>query len=75
MFGYKCNLCGRDEDRWFATLVERDKHEANGDKPCKPGASLVNKKCRGTLHRQLSAPNFAVKGFNAGNGYSNKGVV
>jgi predicted nucleic acid-binding Zn ribbon protein len=75
MFEYKCDTCGRSEDRWFATLAERDTHEAAGLRACKPNASPTNRKCPGKLKRQLSAPNFAVNGYSAANGYSNKGVV
>lgn len=83
MFGYACSECGRCEDRFFATLSERDKYEANGPKPCKPGANVKNRKCQGTMRRQLSAPNFKVNGYCAQNGYqfngtqtvNNKGVV
>lgn len=83
MFEYKCDTCTRTEDRFFATMAERDKFEATGPKPCKPNASLQNRKCAGKLHRQLSAPNFKVNGYNALNGYQfngkqtvdNKGVV
>jgi len=82
MFEYKCDVCGRPEERYFATLAERDKHEAHGPKSCKPGASPINHKCQGRMRRQLSTSNFKVNGYCAQNGYafngsqavSNKGV-
>ena len=77
MFEYKCDTCGRSEDRFFATLAERDAfdNEVLVGRSCKPGASPKNRKCTGRMRRQLSAPNFSVQGFNAKNGYANKGVV
>ena len=83
MFEYKCDTCERLEERYFATMAEREKFEADGHKPCKPGASLVNHKCLGKMHRQLAAPSFKVNGYCAQNGYqfngkqtvNNKGVV
>ena len=84
MFEYKCDTCGRPEDRYFATMEEREKFEADGWKPCKPGANPVNHKCTGKMHRQLAAPAFKVNGYCAANGYefngtqtvkSNKGLV
>jgi hypothetical protein len=67
--------CGRFEDRFFATLTERNTFEAEvpTGRPCKPGASVVNKKCQGRLKRQLSAPNFKVNGYCAKNGYEFNG--
>ena len=70
-FVYKCDTCGRVEDRWFASLDERTKYEEYGAKPCKPNPT---RRCQGKLHRQASAPSFSIKGFSAENGYSNKGV-
>ncbi len=73
MFEYRCDACNRTEDRFFATMAERDKYEADGAKPCKPGANATNRKCAGKLRRQLSAPNFKVNGYCAQNGYQFNG--
>ena len=74
MFEYKCDTCERPEERYFATLAERDKFEEHGAKPCKPGANLINRKCAGTMKRQLSASNFKVNGYCAANGYEFNGT-
>lgn len=70
IYVYECDTCHRREERFFGSYEEMQAREANGPQACKP----IPKKCAGKLHRMLSAPNFAVKGFNAANGYSNKGV-
>ena len=74
MFEYKCDACGRWEDRFFATMAERDKYETEGARPCKPGANLNNRKCMGKLRRQLAAPSFKVNGYCAANGYEFNGT-
>ncbi len=62
---YRCDTCGRTEEKWFATHAEVEAREQQPI-PCQPNP----KKCKGRLTRQVSAASFAVRGFNAQNGYS-----
>lgn len=65
-YAYKCNVCGY-------TTTEQFSHAERPDSlPCPLPADERTSKdfwCGGLMDLQPSAPNFAVKGFNAKNRY------
>ncbi len=65
---YKCSVCGRTEERWFASHAEVEALDKT-PRLCNPQP----KKCKGFLSRQVSAASFSVTGFNAKNGYAGGG--
>ena len=64
---FKCNDCGRLEDRWFATFDEMHAFE-QVHHSCKPNPKTG--RCVGKMVRQVSAPAFKIEGYSYANGYS-----
>lgn len=60
---YTCAKCGQAVTMSFTSAAVRDAQEATG-------LMCSRMPCAGTLQRQPAAPNFAVHGFSARNGYS-----
>lgn len=67
LWDFKCQRCGAIKEVSAPSLAHVEEHSVWCDSPdCKP--AIPGGVCR--MVRQVSAPNFTVKGFNADNGYS-----
>lgn len=64
VWAYTCSKCGQMVTMSFSSSGVRDLQEATG-------LMCSRIPCAGTLQRQPAAPNFAMRGFSAKNGYSN----
>ncbi len=57
IFDYRCRDCQHVTTTWFAS-----------HKDVLPTIECAW--CKGTMDKQIAAPNFSIQGFNAANGYS-----